>query len=103
VNSLEGYQAHIAILERAASEKGQSVAIWELLTFKPRWVFVDQLVGAEEIADRLGERRAASINEWRKHDADFPEPVASLKAALIWSWPEVEKWANATGRAATAG
>jgi hypothetical protein len=28
----------------------------------------------------------------------LPEPVAELRQALIWSWPDVERWAKATGR-----
>jgi len=37
-------------------------------------------------------------NDWRRRYPDFPEPVVTLKAGLGWAWPDVEKWAKATGR-----
>jgi predicted DNA-binding transcriptional regulator AlpA len=40
------------------------------------------------------------VHEWRRRHADFPEPVASLKTALIWSRAEIEAWAKKTGRLA---
>ena len=27
-----------------------------------------------------------------------PPPVAELTSALVWHWPDVERWARATGR-----
>lgn len=61
---------------------------------------MDQLVGAAEIAARLTPSGATSIvHDWRRRYPDFPEPVATLKAGLVWAWPDVEKWAKATGRA----
>ncbi len=36
-----------------------------------------------------------------KTTPDFPQPVATLKAGLVWAWPDVEKWAKATGRTVT--
>ena len=59
---------------------------------------MDQLVGAAEIAERLGVKRPQVIHDWRKRYPDFPPPVATLKTALIWSWPDVKAWARATGR-----
>jgi hypothetical protein len=61
-------------------------------------VNVDDLVGAAEIADRLDIAHPETVHAWRKRYADFPEPVAQLRQALIWSWPDVEAWAKATGR-----
>lgn len=58
----------------------------------------DQLVGAHEIAERLGLSHVQSVHTLRKRHADFPEPIATLKTALIWDWRQVEKWARATGR-----
>ena len=55
-------------------------------------------MGAHEIAQRLGVARPQVVHEWRRRHDDFPEPVAKLKTALIWSWPEVERWAKETGR-----
>lgn len=63
-----------------------------------RKVDVDDLVGAHEIAQRLGVARPQVIHEWRRRHQDFPKPVATLKTALIWDWAEVSRWALATGR-----
>lgn len=59
---------------------------------------VDDLVGAHEIAQRLGVARPQVIHEWRRRHADFPEPIAALKTALIWDWREISLWAKSTGR-----
>lgn len=59
---------------------------------------VDDLVGAHEIAQRLGVARPQVVHEWRRRHADFPEPIATLKTALIWDWVEVHRWATMTGR-----
>lgn len=59
---------------------------------------VDDLVGAHEIAQRLGVARPQVVHEWRRRHADFPEPIATLKTALIWDWSEIETWADQTGR-----
>jgi predicted DNA-binding transcriptional regulator AlpA len=59
---------------------------------------VDDLVGAHEIAQRLGVARPQVVHEWRRRHADFPEPIATLKTALIWDWREIQKWAKATNR-----
>jgi hypothetical protein len=57
----------------------------------------DQLVGAAEIAERLGVARQV-VHQWRSRHPGFPAPVASLRQALIWYWPDVETWAVASGR-----
>jgi hypothetical protein len=62
-----------------------------------RKVPVDQLVGAAEIAERLGVSYR-TVHDWRRRELGFPEPVARLKSALIWAWPDVEKWARMHGR-----
>lgn len=59
---------------------------------------MDQLVGAAEIAERLGVRNASLVHDWVRRYPDFPEPVAELKAGHIWAWPDVEAWARHTGR-----
>ena len=61
-------------------------------------VDVNDLVGAFEIAQRLGVARSQVVHEWRRRHRDFPEPVATLKPALIWDWREVEHWARKSGR-----
>jgi hypothetical protein len=63
-----------------------------------RRIDVDHMVGAAEIADRLGAARPQVVHEWRRRYLDFPEPVAQLRQALVWNWPDVERWAKATGR-----
>jgi hypothetical protein len=35
----------------------------------------------------------------RRRYPAFPEPVATLKAGLVWAWPDVEKSAKTTERA----
>lgn len=59
---------------------------------------MEQLVGAAEIADRLGVKRPQVVHSWRTRYADFPAPVVKLRQALIWHWPDVAKWARKTGR-----
>ena len=61
------------------------------------------LVGAAEIASRLGMATASVVHDWRSRYPEFPEPVAKLKAAHVWAWPDVEKWARATGRLEDGG
>ena len=62
----------------------------------------EQLVGAHEIAERLGLSHVQSVHTLRKRHLDFPQPIATLKTALIWDWRAVEKWAKATGRLAAS-
>lgn len=55
---------------------------------------VDQLVGASEIAERLHLSSVQRVHELRARNPDFPAPVVSLKQALVFYWPEVERWAE---------
>ncbi|MDQ1423674.1 MAG: prophage regulatory protein [Acidimicrobiaceae bacterium] len=59
---------------------------------------MDNLVGTAEIAERLNLSHAETVHNWRHRYADFPEPVAKLRQALVWNWPDVEAWARRTGR-----
>lgn len=59
---------------------------------------VDQLVGTAEIAERLGVAQPETVHSWRRRHESFPVPVATLSIGLVWYWPEVERWAKATGR-----
>ena len=59
---------------------------------------IDQLVGAAEIAERLGLKTRQSIHVWRQRYPDFPEPVLKLSMGNVWNWPDVERWAKKTGR-----
>mgnify|MGYP006275728747 CR=1 FL=1 len=63
-----------------------------------RKVDVEDLVGAHEIAQRLGVARPQVIHEWRRRHRDFPVPIAALKTALIWDWADIKSWARKTGR-----
>jgi len=63
-----------------------------------RKVDAEHLVGAAEIAARLGLAQVQSVHLWRRRYKEFPKPVATLKQAMIWYWPDVEKWGRATGR-----
>ena len=56
------------------------------------------LVGAHEIAERLGVARPQVVHDWRRRHPEFPQPVAQLKTALIWDWNDVKRWAQRTGR-----
>jgi hypothetical protein len=51
-----------------------------------------------QIAERMGVGHQQAIHTWRRRYPDFPAPVARLRQALIWNWPDVERWARATGR-----
>lgn len=64
-----------------------------------RVVDVDQLVGAAEIAARLGSKRTVYADDLHCRHPDFPAPATRLKAAgLVWDWREVEALATLTGR-----
>ena len=64
---------------------------------------MSKLVGTTEIAERLGVKRQHVVHDWRRRYPDFPKPVAHLKTALIWYWPDVERWAKQTGRLPKGG
>jgi hypothetical protein len=68
------------------------------VTGMARRVDVDDLVGTAEIAERLGAAHPELIHDWRRRYPDFPAPVARLRIGFIWSWPDIAKWARATGR-----
>jgi hypothetical protein len=63
-----------------------------------RKVAIDELVGATEIARRLGMKQTHTVHEWRKRYDDFPPPLAELAMGHVWAWSDVERWAKATGR-----
>jgi chromosome partitioning protein len=63
-----------------------------------RKVDAGNLVGASEIARRLGVTRPQAVHNWRHRYDDFPEPVAELDMGIVWNWPDVERWARKTGR-----
>jgi len=63
-----------------------------------RKVSTNDLVGAYEIAQRLGVARPQAVHLWRRRYKDFPKPIAKLKTAMIWDWQEIRKWALTSGR-----
>jgi hypothetical protein len=56
------------------------------------------LVGTVEIAKRLGAKQYKVVNEWVRRYPDFPDPLAIVSGVRVWNWPDVERWAKATGR-----
>lgn len=62
-----------------------------------RRVDVEQLVGAEEIAERLGLARYQHVHQLRSRNDDFPAPIVTLKRAMLWHWPDVARWAKKHG------
>jgi hypothetical protein len=61
-------------------------------------VEIAELVGAVEIAERLGVARPQVVHDWRRRHPEFPKPIAVISRVGIWYWPDVERWARATGR-----
>ena len=56
------------------------------------------LVGAHEIAERMGLSFPNVVHTWRKRHPDFPQPIAELQAGLIWDWHDIAQWLKATKR-----
>lgn len=63
-----------------------------------RKVDVDKLVGAEEIAERLGLSGYQRVHELRRRNPDFPQPIKQLRRTMLFYWPDVARWAKSTGR-----
>lgn len=59
---------------------------------------MDELVGTADIAHRLGVKRHQVIHDWIRRYSNFPAPVAEISGVKVFAWPDVEKWAKATGR-----
>jgi hypothetical protein len=66
-----------------------------------RKVRVSDLVGPQEIAERLGVK-LATVHMWRYRDL-LPAPLVVLSDVPVWEWPAIEAWAIATGRLGGAG
>lgn len=58
----------------------------------------DKLVGAEELAERLHLSSPRRLHELRQRHPDFPAPLVILRRAMVWYWPDVERWARQAGR-----
>jgi len=65
----------------------------------PRWVQVDQLVTATEIAQRLGITPVAWHSWVQSPSVTVPAHVhvVTAKNIRLWLWPEVERWAIRNG------
>ncbi len=69
---------------------------------------VEQLVGASDIAQRLGMPRTQDVHTFRRRDPAFPEPVRILGAGPsrgihVWYWPDIAAWARKKGIATGDG
>lgn len=56
-------------------------------------------VGSDDIAQRLGVQRD-TVKMWR-HRGLLPEPKWLVSGRPCWNWPDIAKWAAATGRLAS--
>jgi hypothetical protein len=56
------------------------------------------LVGAHEIAERMGLSIPNVVHTWRKRHQDFPEPIAELQAGLIWDLNDIAELLKETKR-----
>jgi hypothetical protein len=61
-----------------------------------------ELVGAPEIAERLGLARPQVVHNWRYRHEDFPAPLVELRQGNVWYWPDVVEWLRRSGRSETA-
>lgn len=55
------------------------------------------LVGMADIAVRLGVK-TATVSQWRNRNTGFPMPMMFVSKSPIWNYPDVQKWAEETGR-----
>jgi hypothetical protein len=46
---------------------------------------------------RVGGVHLPDLRGWRACYPGFAQPVAHLREAPFWTWPDVEKWARAAG------
>lgn len=54
------------------------------------------IVSAQEIADRLGVKKA-TVHMWRSRGI-LPEPTFDLAVGPVWFWATIEDWAIETER-----
>lgn len=67
-------------------------------------MLVKNLLGATDLADRLGFEFPQSIHNLRRRHPSFPAPCATINGTQqVWDWPEVEAWAIANGRMNKSG
>lgn len=92
-----GRQAGVRVPVRKRGVRHFVRSVWQH-TGVGRRVDVDELVGAAEIASRLGVKRLQVVHDWRRRHERFPSPVTIVSRTLIWFWPDVRRWAVQTGR-----
>ena len=63
-----------------------------------RQVYIEDIVDASTIADRLALSHRETVSNFVKRYPDFPAAIGMWGRTRLWVWPEVEKWARATGR-----
>ncbi len=61
-------------------------------------VRVDDLVDAQQIADRLKLAQRSSVSNLVLRYEDFPDPLGMWGRTRLWDWNDVEVWARAHGR-----
>lgn len=54
----------------------------------------EEVVGLSEIAEELGVTKRTAVRYAAR--GDFPEPLARLRAGLVWKRVDVERWAKKT-------
>jgi predicted DNA-binding transcriptional regulator AlpA len=57
-----------------------------------------ELIEAREVAEIIGLSRGSNVSLYRRRYPDFPEPVVTKQACVLWLRSDVEAWAKATGR-----
>lgn len=55
------------------------------------------LAGPAEIGRVLGVD-SNTVNQWKRRDLSFPDPVVELSGQSVWDIRDVIQWAEATGR-----
>ena len=63
-----------------------------------RRIDVDNLVTADQIAERLNVADLSVVYNWARRHKTFPAPVLERgKRIRMWDWPEVKEWATEHG------
>lgn len=63
-----------------------------------RQVYVEDLVDASTIADRLGLSHRETVSNFVVRYPEFPKALGMWGRTRLWNWPDVEQWAKSTGR-----
>lgn len=66
-------------------------------------VDIEDLVAAQQIAERFDLAQIQTVYKWIERYPDFPAPVWQLGRFRLWLWPEVQAWGVVTGRLSGAG